>query len=59
MTRNNDDDISSYVNSVNSLALNVPKTEEIIFDPRLIADRKSLQIPGWVGKPNLGLVYPG
>ena len=53
MTGDNDNDISSYVDSVNnlvkwcdenSLALNVSKTEEIIFDPRSIADRKSLQI---------------
>ena len=53
MNRDNDNDITSYVDSVNrlvkwcdenSLALNVSKTEEIIFDPRAIADRRSLQI---------------
>ena len=53
MNTDKENDISSYMDSVsslvkwcdeNSLALNVSKTEEIIFDPRSIADRKPLQI---------------
>lgn len=50
---NNDNDISSYVDSVNklvqwcdenALVLNVSKTEEVIFDPRSIADRGQIKI---------------